>query len=108
MNTDFLTRMADSSRRRLEESRARCDETSLRDRAESRPAAALLNLSGQGFDLIAEIKRRSPSMGELADDAVPPVATVSRKARAKAKPQDGDHPSAGQGDIATIAVHPRA
>ena len=84
MNTDFLTRMAESSRQRLEDSRARCDETSLRDRAESRPAAALLNLSGQGFDLIAEIKRRSPSMGVLADDAVSPVEQARRYADAGA------------------------
>lgn len=84
MTADFLTRMADSSRQRLEESRARCDEKSLRIRAEGRPPAAVLNLSTQGFDLIAEVKRRSPSMGVLADDALSPVEQARRYADAGA------------------------
>lgn len=84
MTADFLTRMADSSRQRLEESRARCDEKSLRIRAEGRPPAAVLNLSNQGFDLIAEVKRRSPSMGVLADDALSPVEQARRYADAGA------------------------
>jgi indole-3-glycerol phosphate synthase len=84
MTADFLTRMANSSRQRLEESRARCDEKSLRIRAEGRPPAAVLNLSTQGFDLIAEVKRRSPSMGVLADDALSPVEQARRYADAGA------------------------
>ena len=46
---------------------------SLRHRAESRPPPPPLQLSSLGFDLIAEVKRRSPSMGALADDAVSPA-----------------------------------
>jgi indole-3-glycerol phosphate synthase len=84
MSSDFLTRMADSSRQRLAESRARCDEKSLRIRAEGRPPAAVLNLSSQGFDLIAEVKRRSPSMGVLADDTLSPVEQARRYAGAGA------------------------
>jgi indole-3-glycerol phosphate synthase len=84
MSSDFLTRMADSSRQRLEESRARCDEKNLRIRAEARPPAAVLNLSAEGFDLIAEVKRRSPSMGVLADDDLSPVEQARRYAGAGA------------------------
>ena len=84
MKPDFLTRMAAASRQRLEESRARCDETSLRRRAESRPPAVPLNLSSRGFDLIAEVKRRSPSMGTLADEAMSPAVQARHYADAGA------------------------
>jgi indole-3-glycerol phosphate synthase len=84
MKPDFLTRMAATSRQRLEESRVRCDETSLRRRAESRPPAVPLNLSSRGFDLIAEVKRRSPSMGTLADEALSPAVQARRYADAGA------------------------
>jgi len=73
MNTDFLARMAVSSRKRLAESRAHCDETRLRHWAEERSPPPPLHLSSLGFDLIAEVKRRSPSMGVLTDDAVSPA-----------------------------------
>jgi len=84
MKPDFLTRMAAASRRRLEESMARCDETNLRRRAESRSPAVALNLSSRGFDLIAEVKRRSPSMGTLADEAMSPAEQARRYADAGA------------------------
>ena len=84
MNIDFLARMAASSRQRFEESRAQCDEMSLRARAESRPPPPPLHLSRLGFDLIAEVKRRSPSMGALGDDAVSPAEQARNYADAGA------------------------
>jgi indole-3-glycerol phosphate synthase len=82
MTSDFLTRMAASSNRRLEEARARCDEGQLRNMAESRPPSAPLKLSDRGFDLIAEVKRRSPSMGVLSDDTLSPAQQATRYAEA--------------------------
>ena len=84
MKTDFLTRMAIASKRRLEASKARCDEAGLRRLAEDHPLAASLNLSTRGFDLIAEVKLRSPSAGELAGDILSPVEQARRYAEAGA------------------------
>jgi len=66
MKADFLTRMTVSSRQRVEVAIARHSEAEMRRLAEAQRPAAPLLLSDQGFDLIAEVKRRSPSMGELA------------------------------------------
>lgn len=84
MSSDFLVRMEASSRRRLADSMARCDESSLMRLAEDRAPAPVLELSEQGFDLIAEVKRRSPSMGELAGDSLSPAGQALRYADAGA------------------------
>lgn len=73
MTEDFLSRMAAASRRRLEASKARCDEANMQLIAEQRPAATPLYLSAQGFDLIAEVKKRSPTAGDLATGTMSPV-----------------------------------
>ena len=71
---DFLGRMAAASRRRLRASLARISEAELfsRARAAGRPPA--LRLSADGFDVIAELKRRSPSVGQLAEATLDPIA----------------------------------
>jgi indole-3-glycerol phosphate synthase len=84
MSSDFLLAMEASSRRRLAESIARCDESSLTRRAENRAPAPALNLSARGFDLIGEVKRRSPAMGRLAGDELSPVALALQYAEAGA------------------------
>jgi indole-3-glycerol phosphate synthase len=63
---NFLARMATSSHRRLNAAMARAGERELRRRVKELPPPPKLELAANGFDLIAEIKRRSPSAGDLA------------------------------------------
>ena len=60
----FLGRMADASRKRVRRARLAVSEGLLADRARAAPAAPPLKLGG--FDLIAELKLRSPAAGGLA------------------------------------------
>lgn len=62
---DFLERMAAASRARAATARAREPEAALRARVASLPAAAPLELDR--FDVIAELKRRSPAAGGLVE-----------------------------------------
>lgn len=80
---DFLARMATASHRRLDAALARISERELRRRIQTLPPPVPLGLSASGFDLIAEIKRRSPSAGTLAG---PDLAIV---AQARAYAQGG-------------------
>jgi indole-3-glycerol phosphate synthase len=66
---DFLEQMATSSAARVARARAREPERELRHRCADLPAAPPLARSAAGFDLIAEVKRRSPSGGVLARPA---------------------------------------
>jgi indole-3-glycerol phosphate synthase len=61
----FLDRMASSSRERARTARAREPLDDIAARAQASPEPLALELSG--FDLIAELKLRSPSAGGLAD-----------------------------------------
>lgn len=61
----FLERMAAGSRERAETARRAESEDALLARAQSAPAPLQLRLAG--FDLIAEMKLRSPAAGSLAD-----------------------------------------
>ena len=60
----FLERMAEASRVRVARARARVPEGRLLARARATPAPPPLTL--QGFDVIAELKLRSPAAGGLA------------------------------------------
>jgi len=82
---DFLRAMAESSARRAAATRAREPEEALRRRALAAPPAPALRLDPSGFDLIAEIKHRSPSAGRLA----PAGAEDSLEARAAAYARGG-------------------
>jgi len=62
----LLTEMAQSSLERLEAARANETEQALWSRAVDAPPAPPLKLSLEGFDLIAECKLHSPSMGNLS------------------------------------------
>ena len=74
---NFLDRMAAASRVRAEAAEARRPAEPLARRASQLPPPPPLRLSPQGFDLIAEVKRRSPSGGNLAASALR-IATQAR------------------------------
>ena len=62
----LLTEMAQSSLERLKDARAKESEQALWSRANDALPAPSLNLSREGFDIIAECKLHSPSMGNLS------------------------------------------
>jgi indole-3-glycerol phosphate synthase len=70
--TGFLEQMAAASQERVRAAKARVAEAALLERALSTPAPPPLRLAPEGFDLIAELKLRSPAAGALgaADAAV--------------------------------------
>ncbi len=67
MNADFLKQMALSSQQRLNAARQRCPESTLLRQALARTAPPRLQPHPAGFDLIAEVKLRSPAAGVLAE-----------------------------------------
>jgi indole-3-glycerol phosphate synthase len=81
---DFLAGMAAASHARLKAQRAAESEAALLARARTAPAAPALQLSPLGFDLICEIKLRSPAAGTLADAATDVAACARRYAAAGA------------------------
>ena len=62
---DFLQGMAQSSRERVARARLLRPDRELQAIARSSAPPPRLVLSPQGFDLIAEVKRRSPAVGQL-------------------------------------------
>ena len=62
---DFLASMAARSAERAAAARARATSAELRARIRDLPSPPPLQLSSQGFDLIAELKLRSPALGQL-------------------------------------------
>ena len=81
---DFLTGMAEASRARSAAARADRDDAEIARIANSRPAPAPLILSHDGFDLIAEVKKNSPSAGALAGAELSPAVQGRRYADAGA------------------------
>jgi len=79
--------MAASSAGRLKAAREREGDAALERRARALPGPARLNVSAQGFDVIAEVKWRSPAEGELGSrdavqtDAAQVEAAVAERAR---------------------------
>ncbi len=65
MSEDFLAQMAQSSRVRCECARQLRSEVQLREFLSRLPPPPPLRLSREGFDLIAEMKLRSPAVGQL-------------------------------------------
>ncbi len=63
---DFLDTMARSSRARVSGARARESDAALAVRAATAARAPRLKLDASGFDLIAELKLRSPAQGVLS------------------------------------------
>ncbi len=82
--SDFLASMAEASHRRVEAARReRSDEEVLRA-AQASPPPPALRLSPQGFDVIAEVKLRSPAVGQLAGGSTDVAARVAAYAAAGA------------------------
>ncbi len=81
---DFLARMTARSRVRADAAKARLPDAELRARARERGPAPALRLAAAGFDLIAEVKRRSPAQGQLAGEQLDPVAQAAAYADAGA------------------------
>jgi indole-3-glycerol phosphate synthase len=84
MSGDFLQQMAASSRQRADAAKRSCSDADLLARALDSPVPPRLRRNPAGFDLIAELKLRSPAVGQLksSDEDVP--ARVSAYARAGA------------------------
>ncbi len=77
---DFLRRMAAGSQQRFEQARTRVSAAKLSREISCLPVPPKLRLSSQGFDLIAEVKLRSPSAGQLAGENLDPVVQATRYA----------------------------
>jgi indole-3-glycerol phosphate synthase len=83
MSNDFLAGMAASSRQRVAEARKLHSDVELWRWAESAPQPPRLVLS-QKFDVIAEVKLRSPAVGVLSSGDEDVAARVTRYAAAGA------------------------
>lgn len=79
--TKFLEEMAAGSRERVRISKLTCSEATLESQARSVRAPSRLQLDVSGFDLIAELKLRSPAAGPLSthgDNVEQRVAAYAR------------------------------
>jgi indole-3-glycerol phosphate synthase len=81
---DFLRQMAAASRERVRAARAGCPEAELLARAMTTPSPPALRLQAGSFDLIAELKLRSPAAGRLKGPHEDVVTRVTAYARAGA------------------------
>ncbi len=111
--TDLLRRMEEASRARVEAARARRPGRELRRRVLDAPPAESLRLDPSGFDLIAEIKLRSPSAGRLSDPGADPLRLVRERALAYAAGGAAavsvlTEPSAFDGDLFHLLAASRA
>src|SRR5215470_5230941 len=84
MSAAFLEEMAAASRERVRRARQACPEATLERQARQSPAPPPLRLAASGFDLIAELKLRSPAAGRLREPAEDVAARVTAYARAGA------------------------
>jgi indole-3-glycerol phosphate synthase len=84
MSNDFLAGMAASSRQRVAEARKLHGDTELWRWAEAAPQPPRLVLSPKGFDVIAEVKLRSPAVGVLSGGDEDVAARVTSYAAAGA------------------------
>ncbi len=84
MSGDFLEQMAVGSRERVDAAKRVCAEADLLARALATPLPSPLRLSAAGFDLIAELKLRSPAVGQLKSGSEDVAARVTAYARAGA------------------------
>ena len=80
----LLSDMAVGSEQRLVAARAVVSDAELRRRCAALPPLPRLRLSAEGFDLIAELKLRSPALGDLSARTMDPVARLRDYAEAGA------------------------
>ncbi len=72
----LLADMAVASARRARDARTRLSEPELRAQCAALPKVPVLRFSADGFDVIAEFKLRSPSLGDLSAQTADPVARL--------------------------------
>ena len=84
MSTDFLGQMAAGSRQRADSARRACPDADMLARALASPLPPRLRRDPAGFDLIAEMKLRSPAVGQLKSGEEDVAARVTSYARAGA------------------------
>jgi indole-3-glycerol phosphate synthase len=84
MSSDFLQQMATSSRDRVQTARRSVSEAALLDLVQSTPPPPVLRQHADGFDLIAELKLRSPAAGQLKSGDEDVAARVTSYAQAGA------------------------
>ena len=82
--SDFLEKMAAGSRERLAAARRSQPEAALLQKALALPKPAALTSNPDRFDLIAELKLRSPAVGQLKSSDEDVAARVTTYARAGA------------------------
>jgi len=99
----FLARMAEASRERVRSARARESEAALERRALAQPPAPALELSA--FDVIAELKLRSPAAGTLAASDFDPHAQLTSYVRGGAAAVSVlTEPTEFKGELADLAA----
>ena len=84
MSVDFLEQMAAGSRQRADAAKRGCSDAELRARALAAPLPPRLWRHEAGFDLIAEMKLRSPAVGQLKSGDEDVSARVTAYAHAGA------------------------
>ncbi len=77
----FLGEMATQSQARVDAARASVPDEAMLERALASGPAPLLKTSADGFDIIAEVKLRSPAEGALVQDEAGPEVRVIGQAR---------------------------
>ena len=99
----FLARMADASRERVRAARVRESEAALERRALAQPPAPALTLDS--FDVIAELKLRSPAAGTLATSDFDPHAQLTSYVRGGAAAVSVlTEPTEFKGELAHLAA----
>jgi indole-3-glycerol phosphate synthase len=86
LSSDFLQQMASGSRERVLAARRECSEAAMLERALTSALPAPLAKSPAGFDVIAELKLRSPAAGQIrfADENIGARVTTYAQAGAAA------------------------
>ncbi len=109
--SDFLEQMRLASKARLIEAMARRSLHDLLDRVQDMPPAPALSVGHHSFDIIAEIKRRSPAVGALAADEPPHVVHEKIAQRAVCYARGGacaisvlTEPSRFDGDLTHVSI----
>lgn len=105
----LLTDMYEGSRRRVAKARRRVTEAELRAAIQASPVPPQLRLEARGFDVIAEFKLRSPSMGNLSAATADPETRLEAYARGGAAALSVlTEPSRFGGELGHLALAARA
>lgn len=107
-DSNFLRAMAESSQARYEQAERVLNEAQLEARLVDLQAPTALLLADQGFDLIAEVKRRSPAEGNLSQQNLEPAEQaaqyISGGAVAISVLTEPDRFAGSLEDLATVAA----